>query len=473
MNEFFFLLERQVFMKHVHKQARTSAIPRAPRIFCKTRLNSNIVSLSIFLGTIGTAHEAVAMPGYDATVRSWCAAAGRPAPSFTPDVCSTCHAGSNYGASTSKKTAYQNLRASQSAANLNAFCAAAATPKPTPKPTPAPSSTNHAPSLTLQPSGNQSVSEGHTLSINVTASDPDGNPVTLSAAPSPLPGGATFSATGGNGTFTWPTAPGDVGTYSVTFTAKDKPADVAKSLLTSQTVSISVVPASSSANHAPVLDVIPSPQTATVGQALQFTVTASDPDDDNLKYLAANLPAGASLVENGMVDGKWKATFSWTPTADQTGQSYTASITVRDDFSSPSQASQDVNFSVLPAAADVSVKKVQVGQARWVSNRSRLIVKGKAKFFKGHRRSASPMSVTIYDADSSQALGVVPLRRNGSWKFAGTLVESAVPCTVRADLNGSGAIRNVKRAPGACSNDVMPTTKPSSRSSSEHTDGDD
>lgn len=410
------------------------------------------------------------MPGYDANVRSWCSAAGRPAPSFTADVCSTCHAGSNYGASTAKKTEYQNLRASQSAANLNAFCAAAATPKPTPTPTPTPtpSSANQAPTLVLQPSGNQSVSEGHTLSINVVASDPDGNPVTLSAGPSPLPGSATFSSTGGNGSFTWPTGPGDVGTYSVTLTAKDQPADATKSLSTSQTISITVVSAGASANHAPVLDLIPSPQSATVGKALEFTVTASDPDDDNVKFTAANLPAGAGLVESGWADGKWKAKFSWTPTADQGTQDYTATITAHDDFSSPAQTSQDVSFHVLAAGSDVSVKKVQIAQARWVGNHSKLVVNGKVKFAKGKSRSAAPMSMTIYDAETAQDLGVAPIRRNGAWKFSGTLAESSVPCSVRADLNGTGAIRNVKRSPGDCGNGVTPPKTSHDSSSSEH-----
>ncbi len=63
--------------------------------------------------------------------------------------------------------------------------------------------------------GDQVVLEGGDLSFSVTASDPDDDPITLSATN--LPTGAVFT----NGTFTWNTA-APAGAYDVTFTATDE-----------------------------------------------------------------------------------------------------------------------------------------------------------------------------------------------------------------------------------------------------------
>jgi hypothetical protein len=67
--------------------------------------------------------------------------------------------------------------------------------------------------------GNKSVSESNTLQFAVTATEQDGDPVTLTA--SNLPSGAIFSATNMNGTFLW-TTPTPDGVYTTTFYAADK-----------------------------------------------------------------------------------------------------------------------------------------------------------------------------------------------------------------------------------------------------------
>ncbi len=78
-------------------------------------------------------------------------------------------------------------------------------PTPLPSPTPSPIPANQPP--VLSPIGNKSVSVGQSLSFTVTASDPDGNPLTYSAAN--LPDGATFNAA--SRAFSW--TPGTAGTY--------------------------------------------------------------------------------------------------------------------------------------------------------------------------------------------------------------------------------------------------------------------
>ena len=78
-------------------------------------------------------------------------------------------------------------------------------------------------------------------------------------------------------------------------------------------------------NRAPVLAAIGN-KTATVGQALSFMATASDPDaGQTLTYSLVGAPVGASIVAT-------TGAFSWTPTAAQTGAN-TFTIRVADSGS--------------------------------------------------------------------------------------------------------------------------------------------
>ncbi len=60
------------------------------------------------------------------------------------------------------------------------------------------------------------------------------------------------------------------------------------------------------------------------GQILQFTITATDPDGNNLTYSANNLPEGATFDPQ-------TATFSWTPNYSQEGTYTNIEFTVTDD----------------------------------------------------------------------------------------------------------------------------------------------
>ena len=78
-----------------------------------------------------------------------------------------------------------------------------------------------------------------------------------------------------------------------------------------QPVEVSLLSGQVNINQAPLLSNIGT-QSANVGELLEFTVSAVDPDDDQLTYSAPNLPDGASFnAEN--------TTFSWTPRYDQAG----------------------------------------------------------------------------------------------------------------------------------------------------------
>lgn len=96
------------------------------------------------------------------------------------------------------------------------------------------SAANEAPVLDVI--GNQSVEEGSVKTVNISASDPDGDPLTLSAAN--LPGFASFCDTGGGkGALTLSPKVGDAGSYQVTVSASDGKSS------SSQTFGVSVIAA--------------------------------------------------------------------------------------------------------------------------------------------------------------------------------------------------------------------------------------
>jgi beta propeller repeat protein len=139
----------------------------------------------------------------------------------------------------------------------------------------------------------KSVNENALLSFSVSATDPDGQTLTYSV--SGLPSGAVFASQ----TFTWTPSYDQAGIFTLTFTADDGQAQ------DSDTIAITVI----NVNRAPVLAAINN-QSAWTGNALTFSISATDPDGDSVTYSASGLPAGAAFNAT---------TFDWTPTHAQTG----------------------------------------------------------------------------------------------------------------------------------------------------------
>ena len=90
-----------------------------------------------------------------------------------------------------------------------------------------------------------------------------------------------------------------------------------------ETIAITV----SQVNRAPVWDDIPQSLNISEDELLAFTVTGSDPDDDDLTITCASddLPQEVSFTDNG--DGT--AEFEWRPAFDESG-AYTAVFTISD-----------------------------------------------------------------------------------------------------------------------------------------------
>jgi hypothetical protein len=192
---------------------------------------------------------------------------------------------------------------------------------------------------------NASVNQKETLTVNVTASDPDGDVLTYSA--SSLPAGAKFDPA--NQKFTWSPAYNQVGNYSVTFRVTDGIASVSRNV-TFTAVKVNYAPYFIMSNF--------TTKTVTVGTTLELNITADDWNQDVLTYSATDLPEGATMDSA-------THTFSWTPDYDQAG-SYDINLIISDG---QLQASALLNIIVTEnkkasnqppifgAIADASVKQ--------------------------------------------------------------------------------------------------------------------
>jgi hypothetical protein len=185
----------------------------------------------------------------------------------------------------------------------------------------------------LSPIGSQSVNEDELLQFSVTATDPNGDTLTL--ATTILPPGASFTDNGdGTGLFSWTPHFEDAGNYGITFAALD---NGSPPLHVMETILIAVV----DVNRPPELGSIGS-QSVNEGELLEFSVTATDLDGDNTLALSTSLlPPGASFTDNGDGTGQ----FSWTPDFGEEGN-YPVTFTVADNGNPPYEDFETINISV-------------------------------------------------------------------------------------------------------------------------------
>ena len=164
---------------------------------------------------------------------------------------------------------------------------------------------NHPPSLSAPLT--QQVNEGVILSFTVTATDQDGDHVTLSA--NSVPNGAAFSDMGNNtGIFAWTPGSTQSGLYNVAFNGSDGNGGTGTA---STAITVTDVPPE---NHPPTLSA-PLTEQVDEGVNLAFTVTATDQDGDHVALSASPVPSGATFSDQGDNTG----VFSWTPGSTQSG----------------------------------------------------------------------------------------------------------------------------------------------------------
>ncbi len=169
---------------------------------------------------------------------------------------------------------------------------------------------NNPPIIT--PVANLTVSVGDPVVVTVDATDPDGDGVTLSLTSAPA--GATLAGS----TITWTPGTGDEGSHPFLMTAVDD-GTLPQSAYGLFTVTVvgTVVPE----NHPPVLMPV-GDRALMLGDTLQITLDATDPDGNAITYALASAPTGASLVGNVL---------TWIPAAGQEDQSYWLVVSATDD----------------------------------------------------------------------------------------------------------------------------------------------
>ncbi|HND23400.1 MAG TPA: putative Ig domain-containing protein, partial [Rhodocyclaceae bacterium] len=186
----------------------------------------------------------------------------------------------------------------------------------------------------LSPIGNLSLKEGQPFSLQLSAVDPDGDPLTYSVTN--LPAGASFDAV--KGLFTWTPNIFSAGDYpNVRFAVSDGMAESA------ETVTISV----QNTNQAPIL-VSLFPQTGREGAQVQFQLTVGDVDGDPVVFKALT-----ALPDGSRFDSR-TGLFKWTPTYDQAGD-YSFTFEARDPAGATSQTTVSLAIANVNRAPVLTV----------------------------------------------------------------------------------------------------------------------
>ena len=141
----------------------------------------------------------------------------------------------------------------------------------------------------LDPIGDKSDDEGNTLAFGVSASDGDGDPLTIDMSSPDLPPAASFTDNGdGTGDFSWNTTLVDAGIYSATFTVSDG-VDTDE-----ETITITI----NETYQSPVIDAV-GPQTTKECVFADFGLSAIDPESGTLTYTMVDNPTFMNLTDNG------------------------------------------------------------------------------------------------------------------------------------------------------------------------------
>ncbi|MDY6932590.1 MAG: DUF2341 domain-containing protein [Spirochaetota bacterium] len=170
---------------------------------------------------------------------------------------------------------------------------------------------NHPP--TLETIGDRTVKDEELLQFTISAEDPDNDALTFYA--SNLPTGATFDPH--NLQFFWTPNYNQTGNYKkILFTVTDSGIP---SKSDSESIAISV----GNVNRPPCLEEIEDKHVKE-NEILQFTISARDPDGDDLTYSVSNLPRGATFNAS-------TGEFFWQPDYTQSGNHKDILFTVIDN----------------------------------------------------------------------------------------------------------------------------------------------
>ena len=191
------------------------------------------------------------------------------------------------------------------------------------------------------------IEEGQVLTFDVTAIDPNDDPLTFAA--DMLPTGADFTATADPNRYTFDWTPDFVqaGAYTVNFTVTD---------IGGLADTLDVVIAVNNVNRSPSLDPVEN-QVVEEGQEMTLMLAGADPDDDLLTYGAEPMPEGAGIdPDTGL--------FAWTPSFEQAGTYTVTYFTSDGEFTDQQQATIEVfDVNRAPHLLTASLADAQIDQA--------------------------------------------------------------------------------------------------------------
>lgn len=203
---------------------------------------------------------------------------------------------------------------------------------------------NTAPSFSM--SATETLMVGVEARIPVTVlPDTDNNAVNITAQN--LPAGATLgtAAKNANGQWvavlTWQPTVSQLGSTTVTFLAED----VNETNQVSNPVEFIVQ------NNSSPAFVTSMPTTVGVAQNDAFSYPVSvipDSSTSNVLITATGLPAGATLSQPALVNGRVVATMNWRPDASQIGSDFQVTFTAEDNVAGAVPVMFTANFKVLP-----------------------------------------------------------------------------------------------------------------------------
>ncbi|NQU05488.1 MAG: choice-of-anchor D domain-containing protein, partial [Calditrichaeota bacterium] len=195
------------------------------------------------------------------------------------------------------------------------------------------------------------IAESDLIEFDVVGEDVDNQELTIT---DDIPDGAEFNDNGdGTGHFRWQTDYDDAGDHTLMFILSDEEYDI------ETVINIGVT----NVNRAPDWTQEPVNQEINENELLEFTISAEDPDGDNINitHRFADLPEAAEFT----FDGQNTGTFSWRPTFDDAGE-YSAEFTVSDgDLETVSEITINViHVNRTPAWIDEPVdQEVREGES--------------------------------------------------------------------------------------------------------------
>ena len=221
------------------------------------------------------------------------------------------------------------------------------------KETSPPPAENHPPVIAAI--SGQTVEEGESLTVTITATDPDNSDVVTLTATN-LPGGATFTpSTNGQATFSWTPGAGTAGTYQVTITATDDGNPAASD----QEILDILVKAPQGTSDSPVITLRSTTSDNRTSNGFLIYGTASD--DGQVVRVTGKLAttAGGMLLQRDLdvsANGAWA--FMIPPGQLQAGDEAVVTIEAEDD---DGQVTTEVlNFPVVDPAEGILHKLSRV-----------------------------------------------------------------------------------------------------------------